>query len=310
MQSTQIPCHAVPNGGGEIENDHRKIMSPTTILFDFRRTSFSNLAVPIDSNVAAGPSSIRIKHTSVVAEQATSRSHPCRAPKSLTRFPLAAPAAPPSHAVACDSHAVPNGGGEIENDHRKIVSPTTMLFDFFRTSFSNLAGPFDSNVAAGPSSIRMQHAFVVADQATSGRHPWRALGDRKKLCEVWRPCRIRLSDWLRTIGKARVELRTRRSDLRSELSFVSCMSHKRESAIHRANTKRRLIFSLHHRESDALQVGHQLAMSLTKRSVRMDRLLRRPGFNDTCGTLSFRAVVEPVDPDGSTLLHKGTTVVF
>jgi hypothetical protein len=163
--------NAVPNGEGEIENDHRKIMSPTTMLFDFRRTSCSNLADPIDSNVAAGPSSIRIKPTFVVAEQATSRSHPCRAPKSLTRFPLAAP---PSHAVACDSHAVPNGGGEIENNHRKIMSPTTMLFDFRRTSCSNLAGPIDSNVAAGPSSIGIKHTFVVTEQATSRSHPCRA----------------------------------------------------------------------------------------------------------------------------------------
>jgi hypothetical protein len=33
------------------------------------------------------------------------------------------------------------------------MSPTTMLFVFRRTSFMNLAEPFDSNVAAGPSSM-------------------------------------------------------------------------------------------------------------------------------------------------------------
>jgi hypothetical protein len=156
LHAVSFEGHAVPKRRCKIQNNHREVAAltaPSPMLFHFFRTSFADATGPFDRNVAAGPSSIRMHEVEHVSQR-------------ITRLPL--------HAVAGDSNAVPNGGGEIENDHRKIMSSTTMLFDFFRTSFSNLAGPVDSNVAAGPSSIRIKHTFVVAEQATSRSHPCRA----------------------------------------------------------------------------------------------------------------------------------------
>jgi hypothetical protein len=41
-----------------------------------------------------------------------------------------------------------------------------MLFHFLRTSFADATGPLDSNVAAGPSSIRMHGLEHVSQRVT------------------------------------------------------------------------------------------------------------------------------------------------
>jgi hypothetical protein len=83
--------------------------------------------------------------------------------------------------------------------------------------------------------LETTHACVITDLANIGRVAY----DRPT--GFW------------PIGKALGELQTRRFHLPLVLSFGPSMSNKGESAIHRANPKRRLVFSLHHRESNALQ---------------------------------------------------------
>jgi hypothetical protein len=83
--------------------------------------------------------------------------------------PSAAPQASPLHAVSCEGHAVPKRRCKIQNNHREVAAltaPSPMLFHFFRTSFADATGPLDSNVAAGPSSIRMHRVEHVSQRIT------------------------------------------------------------------------------------------------------------------------------------------------